>query len=124
MADIIKIIIKKKNNKNENVTNNTNTNNTPNTSNINTPENKFDYESFNKLTSNDEKKEFLGERLFAAIQNHLNEGENKMDLDTVGKITGMILEIPNENEIIETLEKPSALDARVKEALALLNSNK
>ena len=114
----------KKNNKNENVTNNTNTNNTPNTSNINTPENKFDYESFNKLTSNDEKKEFLGERLFAAIQNHLNEGENKMDLDTVGKITGMILEIPNENEIIETLEKPSALDARVKEALALLNSNK
>ena len=69
----------KKNNKNENVTNNTNTNNTTNTPNINTPENKFDYESFNKLTSNDEKKEFLGERLFAAIQNHLNEGENKMD---------------------------------------------
>lgn len=114
----------KKNNKNENVTNNTNTNNTTNTPNINTPENKFDYESFNKLTSNDEKKEFLGERLFAAIQNHLNEGENKMDVETIGKITGMILEIPNENEIIETLEKPSALEARVKEALALLNSNK
>ena len=37
-----------------------------------------------------------------------------MDMETIGKITGMILEIPNENEIIETLEKPSALDARVK----------
>ena len=111
----------KKNNKNENATNNTNTNNTTNT---NTPENTFDYESFNKLTSNEEKKEFLGERIFAAIQNNLNEEENKMSMETIGKITGMILEIPNENEIIETLEKPSTLDARVKEALALLNSNK
>ncbi len=38
----------------------------------------------------------------------------------IAKITGMIMEIP-ENEIIEILEKPSVLDLRVKEALNLLN---
>ena len=106
----------KKNNKNENVTNNTNI---PNT---NTPQNTFDYESFNKLTSAEEKKEFLGERIFAAIQNI--SGDNNIDIETIGKITGMIIEIPNEKEIIEILEKPSVLDSRVKEALSLLNANK
>ena len=36
----------------------------------------------------------------------------------------MIIGIPDENETIEILEKPSVLDSRVKEALDLLNTNK
>ena len=117
----------KKNNKSEEGTNtNTNTtNNNTNNTKTNEEKNNFDYESFNKLTTIEEKKEFLGERIFTAIQNSLNKtGDNNVSLETIGKITGMIIEIPNEKEIIEILEKPSVLDSRVKEALALLNTNK
>ena len=117
----------KKNNKTEEGTNtNTNTtNNNTNNTKTNEEKNNFDYESFNKLTTIEEKKEFLGERIFTAIQNSLNKtGDNNVSLETIGKITGMIIEIPNEKEIIEILEKPSVLDSRVKEALALLNTNK
>ena len=86
----------------------------------------FDYENFNKLSSIEEKKEFLGERVFAAIQENLNQNntENNDNMETIAKITGMIIEIPNEQEIIEILEKPSVLDSRVKEALSLLNETK
>ena len=72
----------------------------------------------------EEKKEFLGERLFIAIQENPNIVGKNIDIDTIGKITGMIIEIPNEKEIIEILEKPSVLDSRVMEALTLLNKNK
>ena len=117
----------KKNNKNEEGTNNINSNSniTNNNTKTNEDKNNFDYESFKKLTTIEEKKEFLGERIFTAIQNSLNkDGDNNIDLETIGKITGMIIEIPNEKEIIEILEKPSVLDSRVKEALSLLNTNK
>ena len=116
----------KKNNNERKNENNTNTNNvnTPNIdNNTNTTEEKknFDYENFNKLTTSEDKKEFLGERIFTAIQENLNNAGKDIDIETIGKITGMIIEIPNEKEIIEILEKPSILDSRVKEALSLLN---
>ena len=117
----------KKNIKNEEGTNNINSNSniTNNNTKTNEEKNNFDYESFKKLTTIEEKKEFLGERIFTAIQNSLNkDGDNNIDLEIIGKITGMIIEIPNEKEIIEILEKPSVLDSRVKEALSLLNTNK
>ena len=110
---------KKNNNDRKNETNTNNTN-TPNTSNnvASEEKNKFDYDSFNKLTTSEEKKEFLGERIFTAIQENL--AVKDIDIETIGKITGMIIEIPNEKEIIEILEKPSILDSRVNEALSLL----
>ena len=110
---------KKNNNDRKNETNTNNTN-TPNTSNnvASEEKNKFDYDSFNKLTTSEEKKEFLGERIFTAIQENLTGKD--IDIETIGKITGMIIEIPNEKEIIEILEKPSILDSRVNEALSLL----
>ena len=120
----------KKNNKNEDGENNKNsnlniTNNNTTTTKTNEEKNSFDYESFNKLTTIEEKKDFLGERIFTAIQNSFNkDGNNNISMETIGKITGMIIEIPNEKEIIEILEQPSALDSRVKEALSLLNTNK
>ena len=115
----------KKNNKNEEGTNTNISNNNKNNTKTSEEKNNFDYESFNKLTTIEEKKEFLGERIFTTIQNSLNKsGVNNVSLETIGKITGMIIEIPNEKEIIEILEKPSVLDSRVKEALALLNTNK
>ena len=82
---------------------------------------KFDYETFNKL-NDEEKRDFLGERLFNAIQES-PAGKN-IDIDTVGKITGMIIAIPKEEEIIEILENPSVLDSRIMEGLSLLQKNK
>ena len=80
----------------------------------------FDHESFKKLSSAEERKEFLGEKLYEAIHENLNNSGKGENVDMIAKITGMIMEIP-ENEIIEILEKPSVLDLRVKEALNLLN---
>ena len=110
-------------NKNYQKKNSNNNDKNENSTNTNAKEEKkeFDFESFNKLTTNEEKKEFLGERLFAAIQENLNIAGQNVDIDIIGKITGMIIEIPDDNEIIEILQKPSALDSRIKEALSLLN---
>jgi len=98
-----------------------------NENNVNQTENKeeeisFNYEAFNKLSNDDEKKDFLGEMLFNAIQKNPYIIEKKIDIDVVGKITGMIIEIPFE-EIIDILKRPSALNSRIQEALSLLNIN-
>ena len=109
--------------KNNNYQNKNNSSNNTNNNNINNTNAKeetisFDYESFNKLKTEEEKKEFLGDRIFSAIQKF----DEKIGEEIIGKITGMIIEIPNEKEIIEILEKPSVLESRVKEALSLINS--
>jgi len=101
-----------------------NTNNNSNKNNINEKKKLFDFESFNKLTNIEEKKEFLGERLFAAIQEKSKDNGSNIDFETIGKITGMIIAIPDEKEIIEILQSPSSLDSRISEALTLLNKDK
>lgn len=113
---------------------NTNQNNTNNNENVTNQEKKtpeineekkpFDYDAFNKLNSAEEKKDFLGELLFSSIQENPYIIEKGIGVDTIGKITGMMIEIPNENEIIEILEQPSVLKARILEALDLLNNQK
>lgn len=105
---------KDNNNKNENI-HSTTTNNEEKTT--------FDYDSYKKLSNDEEKKDFLGERLFSAIQQSSQIIEKNIDLDTIGRITGMIIEIPDEKEIIEILEKPSVLNSRIVEALSLLNKS-
>ena len=84
---------------------------------------KFDYETFNNLNE-EEKRDFLGERLFASIQESPQIVGKNIDIDTIGKITGMIIAIPKEEEIIEILENPSVLDSRILEGLTLLQQNK
>ena len=84
---------------------------------------KFDYETFNALKNDDEKKNFLGEKLFELIQENKIIKDKKESSDTVGKITGMIMDIPNE-EIIEILENPLKLNSRIEEALKLIENNK
>ena len=80
----------------------------------------FDHESFNKIESEEEKRDFLGEKLFNLIQENKTLKEKKGDSETVGRITGMILGIQDINEIIDILERPSKLDSRIKEAFELL----
>ena len=110
----------RKNNNNPNSQNN----NSENTPTVNEQKKVFNYEAYNKLGSSEEKKDFLGEMLFNAIQESPHIAGKNISIDIVGKITGMIIEIPNEKEIIEIFEKPSVLDSRILEALNLLNINK
>ena len=85
----------------------------------------FDKESFDKMGSEEDKRDFLGEKLFNLIQeNQIIKEKSEDTSDIVGKITGMILGIENFEEIIDILESPSKLEGRIKEALALLEKNK
>ena len=81
---------------------------------------KIDLTEYNNLQSIEDKKDFLGEKVFKAIEESAIASEKKVDMETIGKITGMIIELPNQKEIIEILENPSILDSRIEEALKLL----
>ena len=83
---------------------------------------KFDYDNFNKIKTDEEKKDFLGEKLFELISENQLIKTKKANEEIIGKITGMIMDIPNE-EIIEILKKPKLLDSRIEEALKLIESN-
>ena len=41
-------------------------------------------------------------------------------METIGKITGMIIELSDQKEIIGILENPTILNSRIEEALQLL----
>ena len=117
----------KNNQRRNNNYNNVNNNYNNNMNNMNKKEEEkkieFDHESFNKIESEEEKRDFLGEKLFNLIQENSLIKENNEDSETVGKITGMILGIPLE-EIIDILENPGKLESRIKEALDLIKQNK
>ena len=99
-------------------------NNNTNNNNLNEIEKtiKFDYDNFNKIKTDEEKKDFLGEKLYELISENQLIKTKKANEEIIGKITGMIMDIPNE-EIIEILKKPKLLDSRIEEALKLIESN-
>ena len=81
----------------------------------------YNYLLFNNiLKSDEEKRDFLGEKLFNLIKENKIIKEKKEDDETVSKVTGMILDIPDMKEIIGILESPSQLEERIKEGLELL----
>merc|ERR1740125_37009 len=59
----------------------------------------------------EQQKQLLGERLFPLIQN--------VEPRLAGKITGMLLEMDN-GELLNLLESPDALNAKIMEALSVL----
>ena len=83
--------------------------------------NKIDLTEYNKLETEQDKKDFLGEKIFKAIEESPIASEKKIDIETIGRITGMIIELPDKNEIVEILENPDALNSRIDEALKLLD---
>ena len=84
----------------------------------------FDHETFDKLKTEEEKNEFLGEKIFNLIQENKIIKEKNADEEVIGKITGMILGIQNNEEIIDILKSPSRLEERIKEAYVLFEKNK
>ncbi|KAJ2713973.1 Protein phosphatase PP2A regulatory subunit B, partial [Coemansia spiralis] len=72
--------------------------------------------------SADEQKQMLGEALYPRIMK-LDEDRAaeslEIDDERAGKITGMLLEMDN-SELLNLLEEPNALDAKVREAIDVL----
>lgn len=83
--------------------------------------NKIDLTEYNNLETDEDKKEYLGEKIFKAIENSSIASDKKINIETIGKITGMIIELPDQKEIIEILENSKILNSRIEEALKLLD---
>jgi hypothetical protein len=80
----------------------------------------IDMNYFNNIETIEDKRSYLGEIIFKQIEEHPLAQEHNMTMDTIGKITGMIINIDNINEIIETCQKKELLTSRIYEALELL----
>ena len=83
-------------------------------------ENKIDLSEYEKLETDEEKRNYFGEKVYRAIEESQLAVDKKLDSEDIAKITGMIIEIPNK-EIIETLQNPTIFIGRIEEALQLLN---
>ena len=83
-------------------------------------ENKIDLSEYEKLETDDEKRNYFGEKVYRAIEESQLAVDKKLDSNDIAKITGMIIEIP-QDEIIETLQNSNLFIERIEEALRLLN---
>jgi polyadenylate-binding protein len=68
------------------------------------------------------KRDYLGEFLFRKIENHPLILNNNHTIDTIGKITGMILGIEDINEIIDITTNHENLTVRISEAINLIET--
>ena len=80
----------------------------------------IDLSEFEKLKTDEEKRNFFGEKVYRTIEESQIALDRKLDADDIARITGMIINIPYQ-EIIEILEDTSILNNRIEEALNLLN---
>jgi polyadenylate-binding protein len=82
-------------------------------------ENKIDFNEYEKLDNDEERKNFFGEKVFSIIEESQLAIDKKLTTEDIARITGMIIEIPY-REIIETLQNPLLFKKRIAEALMLL----
>ena len=74
-----------------------------------------------KSLANEElQKDYLGEFLFKKIEQHPLAQSKNLDVETISRITGMILGIGNLDEIYDIATKNEYVEGRIKEALELL----
>jgi hypothetical protein len=78
-------------------------------------------EILQSLDTLDKQKDYLGEFLFKKIEQHPITQRKNLDMDTIGKITGMILGIDNIKEIYDITTNNDYIESRINEALKLLN---
>jgi polyadenylate-binding protein len=97
----------------------------PQVQNQNIPTGKEDepsIEYLNKLNNIDLQKDYLGEYLFKKIEQHPIASSKSLTVETISRITGMILGIGDIKEIYEITINNDAITARINEALALLEN--
>ncbi len=83
-----------------------------------------DVKYMERLEDDGARKEYLGELIFKKIENYLVSRHKDITIDTIGKITGMILGIEEINEIVEITKNNDQLHLRIQEALELLDESK
>ena len=82
-----------------------------------------DFNYLNSLDDDFQKKDYLGEFIFKKIEKHPLAEKKTFTIDTIGKITGMILGIEDIKEITEICKDPELLRNRIVEAIELMESN-
>ena len=80
----------------------------------------FDWDTFNKIKTEREKREFLGELIYQKIEDNEEIKMKNTDKKIIEKITGMIIELPSLNDVIKISIKNELLNERIKKALSLL----
>ena len=75
------------------------------------------------MKTKEEKKEFLGEIIFKKIEENEIIKSRNIKKEQIGKITGMIIELPSIHEVIEVIEKEEVLNDRIEEGLKLMQEN-
>lgn len=81
-------------------------------------------ETLKSLGTVEAKKDYLGEYLFKKIESHQIAQEKNFTIDTISRITGMILGIDDIQEIFDITTNYLSLTTRIKEALSLLDSSR
>jgi hypothetical protein len=81
-----------------------------------------DQEYLYSLDDDFARKDYLGEYIFKKIERHPLTTKKNMSIETIGKITGMILGIDDIKEITETCKNFDLLTSRITEALVLMES--
>ncbi len=110
---------------NQNVQNNNinnNKNNTNNNVNNTNKEDEPNSQYLDSLETIEAKKDYLGEFLFKKIEQHPLAHKKNFTIDTIGRITGMILGIEDIREIYDITTNYNSLSSRIDEALNLLEN--
>ena len=98
----------------------------PQNQNQNIPSNKEDEPSLEYLKSLDNidaQKDYLGEYLFKKIEQHPIAQSKSLTVETISRITGMILGIGDIKEIYDITINNDSIAARINEAMALLENH-
>jgi polyadenylate-binding protein len=98
----------------------------PPSQNQNIPSNKEDEPSLEYLKSLDNidaQKDYLGEYLFKKIEQHPIAQSKSLTVETISRITGMILGIGDIKEIYDITINNDSIAARINEAMALLENH-
>jgi RNA recognition motif-containing protein len=80
----------------------------------------LDYAYLKSLEDEATQRDYLGELIFKKIENHDLSQNHQFSIDTIGKITGMVLGIEDIAEIIDICKDNENLTARIKEGMELL----
>ena len=75
-------------------------------------ENKIDLSEYEKLETDEEKRNYFGEKVYRAIEESQLAVDKKLSSEDIAKITGMIIAIPD-NEIVETVQNSTLFNHRI-----------
>ena len=82
-----------------------------------------DLDYLNNLANINDKKDYLGEYLFIKIEHHPITQKQNLGIETIVKITGMILDIEDIEEIYNITINNNSIGERIEEALSLLEGS-